>query len=96
MKFLAILSLIPILTAAEDLVGCGTARYYPSKYTCFDGNFLCPKANGEAYLRCGQACYSTKIYYCDANSQLQIYKPGPEPVQYCAGQPYYPSKVSSG
>ncbi|KAF2245512.1 carbohydrate-binding module family 52 protein [Trematosphaeria pertusa] len=93
MKLLAILSALPFLAAAEDLVWCGNARYYPSKYTCFDG-FLCPKTNGEVYLKCGTACYSTRTYYCDSNQQLQIYKPGPEPILYCGGQPYYPSKYA--
>ncbi|KAF2472890.1 uncharacterized protein BDR25DRAFT_341687 [Lindgomyces ingoldianus] len=81
------------LAAAEDLQWCGGARYYPSKYTCF-GTMLCPKNNGEVYLACGKACYSTHIYFCDQNNQLQLWNPTSEPILDCGGKPYYPSKYA--
>ena len=33
-----------------------------AKYTCYDGDFLCPVLNGEATLRCGRDCYLPKMY----------------------------------
>jgi len=79
------------LVAAENLQWCGDARYYPSQYTCF-GTKLCPKQNGEVYLPCGAACYSTNMYYCD-NGALKLWNPIQEPLLHCSGQPYYASKV---
>jgi hypothetical protein len=32
------------------------------QYTCYDGNFLCPKINGDPTLRCGSACYLPGMY----------------------------------
>lgn len=55
---------LAVSVAAEDIFYCGTKPYYPSAYTCFDGDFLCPKINGLAYLRCDDACYNHNQYTC--------------------------------
>ena len=34
------------------------------KYTCYDGDFLCPILSGEPTLRCGPACYLPSMYSC--------------------------------
>jgi len=34
----------------------------PIQYVCFDNYFLCPVINGQAYLRCGAACYNNFEY----------------------------------
>ncbi|KAK4508256.1 hypothetical protein PRZ48_001994 [Zasmidium cellare] len=57
----------------EELRDCGEARYYASKYTCYDGDFLCPILNGEATLRCGEDCYLPEMYSC-SNGEL-VYPP---------------------
>ncbi|KAH8808732.1 hypothetical protein F5884DRAFT_380529 [Xylogone sp. PMI_703] len=57
----------------ESLLPCGDAFYYASKYTCYDGNFLCPVLNGEPTLRCGPDCYLPEMYSC-ANGHL-VYPP---------------------
>lgn len=44
------------------------------KYTCYDGDFLCPVLNGERTLRCGPDCYLPEMYSCDANGRL-VYLP---------------------
>ncbi|CAK1355986.1 unnamed protein product [Cercospora beticola] len=59
-------------TAAE-LLSCGEAYYYASKYTCYDGDFLCPILNGEPTLRCGPDCYLPENYSC-SNGKL-VYPP---------------------
>lgn len=83
-----LLPLLP-LALAETLQSCGTARYYPSKYTCF-GTQLCPKTStGEATITCGPACYDAGTYYCDSNTQLQLITPD-SAVQYCGTAPYRP------
>ncbi|EON66075.1 hypothetical protein W97_05318 [Coniosporium apollinis CBS 100218] len=51
--------------AAEDLQDCNGARYLPSRYTCYDGKYLCPVYNGVPTLRCGDACYSAGQYSCN-------------------------------
>ncbi|KAJ7194184.1 carbohydrate binding-domain-containing protein [Mycena pura] len=43
---------------------CGGQLFFPSKYVCYDGNFLCPIANGVATLRCEDACYDPDVYTC--------------------------------
>lgn len=95
MKLTVLLSSIAILLPlafAEDLQWCGTAQFYPSKYTCF-GTLLCPKTSwGEAYIACGSACYDAGTYYCDANTQLQLITPD-SAVQYCGSAPYRPGEV---
>ncbi|KAJ9667065.1 hypothetical protein H2201_002900 [Coniosporium apollinis] len=80
------------VVAAEDTFTCGTAPYYPSQYTCFDGVFLCPKVNGLAYLRCGDACYNHNMYTCPNNKLVLIDWSVPERTQQCGTAPYYPSK----
>ena len=83
-----LLPLVP-LTLAESLQPCGTARYYPSKYTCF-GTQLCPKTStGEATITCGPACYDAGTYYCDSKTQLHLITPD-SAVQYCGTAPYRP------
>ncbi|KAF8185233.1 carbohydrate binding-domain-containing protein [Mycena galopus ATCC 62051] len=52
------------VVAADNLENCGSSKYYPSQYTCFDNSFLCPILNGDKYLKCGNACYSTSQYSC--------------------------------
>ncbi|KAJ7339935.1 hypothetical protein DFH08DRAFT_1013557 [Mycena albidolilacea] len=51
-------ALLSTIVAATDLADCGDARYDPSKYTCFDNDFLCPIDGQVRELRCGDACYS--------------------------------------
>ena len=46
----------------EGLQTCGGAQYYPSQYTCFDNNFLCPTGPSGTYLRCNDACYLPSQY----------------------------------
>lgn len=46
----------------EDLQTCGVAQYYPSQYTCFDNDFLCPTSPSGTYLRCNDACYLPSQY----------------------------------
>lgn len=58
--FLATMATLHVKGVAADT--CGDAEYSPSQYYCFDGNFLCPKVNGEQYLRCGDGCYSASQY----------------------------------
>ncbi|KAF8202620.1 carbohydrate binding-domain-containing protein [Mycena galopus ATCC 62051] len=65
------------VVAAENLLQCGESQYYPSQYTCFDDDFLCPMVNGDRYFRCGLACYSTKEYSC-ATTTLQPISAGPQ------------------
>jgi len=60
------------LAAAENLADCGGARYYPSQYTCYDGNFLCPKINAVATKRCGSACYPPGMYTCTNNKLVLL------------------------
>lgn len=62
----------PIRASAEEILFCGTAPYYPSEYTCYDGHFLCPRLYGQATLPCGGACYSPDMYWCDGAQQLQL------------------------
>ncbi|RFU24505.1 hypothetical protein B7463_g11833, partial [Scytalidium lignicola] len=57
----------------EALLPCGEAFYYMSKYTCYDGNFLCPVLNDEPTLRCGPDCYLPEMYSC-SNGHL-VYPP---------------------
>ncbi len=47
----------------NGLLQCGGAFYYPSRYTCYGGDKLCPiLLDGTATLECGDACYSPKLY----------------------------------
>ncbi|KAI7475304.1 hypothetical protein KC357_g4958 [Hortaea werneckii] len=48
----------------SSLVACGDAYYLPTRYTCYDGDFLCPIHDGEPTLRCGDACYNPRQYSC--------------------------------
>lgn len=56
-----------------NLKPCGDAYYYPSKYTCYEGDFLCPVLDGVPTLKCGTACYLASMYSC-ANDEL-VYPP---------------------
>ncbi|KAJ9637127.1 hypothetical protein H2199_007413 [Coniosporium tulheliwenetii] len=56
-----------------DLIYCGEARYLPSRYTCYEGNFLCPVINGVPTLKCGMDCYLPDMYSC-SNDRL-VYPP---------------------
>lgn len=71
MKLLLFGALASTLARAEDLLSCGDARYSPTKYTCYEGNFLCPKVNGDPTLKCGAACYLPGMYKC-VDNQLQL------------------------
>ncbi|KAJ7747126.1 carbohydrate binding-domain-containing protein [Mycena maculata] len=80
------------IVAAEDLVSCGASNYYPSQYTCFDDDFLCPIVNGTAYIQCGDACYSDSQYSCN-DTTLGLYNPnGPNPLDDCGFTQYDPSQ----
>jgi hypothetical protein len=46
----------------ESLLPCGDAFYIKSKYTCYDGDFLCPVVGGEPTLRCNRDCYLPEMY----------------------------------
>jgi hypothetical protein len=48
--------------AEADLWPCGEAFYLKSKYTCYDGNFLCPVLRDEPTLRCNEDCYLPEMY----------------------------------
>ena len=65
-------------SAPNGLYQCGEAgdglgRYYQStKYTCFDGDILCPRLAGGLRTRpCGDACYNPEIYSCGDDNQLR-------------------------
>ncbi|KAF8192251.1 carbohydrate binding-domain-containing protein [Mycena galopus ATCC 62051] len=78
------------VVVAEDLASCGSSNYYPSQYDCFDGNFLCPIINGDAYIKCGNACYSESI--CSNTTLEPISHSGPEPLEDCGNSRFYPSQ----
>jgi hypothetical protein len=59
--------------STEDLKPCGEAFYYPDKYTCYPGNFLCPILDGVPTLKCGEDCYLPSMYGC-SNGEL-VYPP---------------------
>ena len=48
--------------ADGQLFACGDAFYSKSKYTCYDGTFLCPVLGGEPTLRCNEDCYLPSMY----------------------------------
>ncbi|KIK56444.1 carbohydrate-binding module family 52 protein [Collybiopsis luxurians FD-317 M1] len=84
-----------VAQSGEDLLDCGDSRYFPSQYTCFDDDFLCPIINGDIYIRCGNdACYSTSQYSC-SDDTLEPYDPnGPETLENCGSSQFYPSQAS--
>lgn len=95
MKLLTLaLAAAATLVFAEDLKTCGTAQYYPSQYTCFDGNFLCPIDAGTPTLRCGDACYLQSQYACSNNALVLRDPSKPETLLDCGSARYYPSQVS--
>nr|OQO17228.1 hypothetical protein B0A51_15416 [Rachicladosporium sp. CCFEE 5018] len=59
--------------SAEEIVFCGSQPYYPSRYTCYTGDFLCPILDGTPTLRCGPDCYLPSMYGCQ-NDKL-VYPP---------------------
>lgn len=67
-KLLAVLSMAALLSGglAEDLESCGEARYYPSEYTCYADNTLCPMLFGLPSRPCNGACYPGEMYNCDS------------------------------
>ncbi|KAF7358839.1 hypothetical protein MSAN_01223600 [Mycena sanguinolenta] len=93
--FVATAVLASVSVVAETLQDCGSSRYYPSQYTCFDGNFLCPITNGDIYIRCGDACYSTSMYSCSNTTLEPINKNGPETLEDCGNSRFYPSQASA-
>ncbi|KAJ7088028.1 carbohydrate binding-domain-containing protein [Mycena belliarum] len=80
------------LVAAESLSRCGSSSYYPSQYTCFNDNFLCPIVNGDRTIRCGDACYSTSLYSCSGTTLEPINTSGPETLEDCGPSRFYPSQ----
>ncbi|KIK57080.1 carbohydrate-binding module family 52 protein [Collybiopsis luxurians FD-317 M1] len=88
----ALVAGVVVAQSSEDLLSCGSAMYYPSQYTCFDDDFLCPIINGDINLRCGDACYSTSQYSC-SNDTLVSYDPnGPETLEDCGDAQFYPDQ----
>ncbi|RDL30331.1 Glycogen debranching enzyme [Venustampulla echinocandica] len=55
-------------TETLSLQQCGEQFYYPSNYTCFDGNFLCPIEDRTPTLKCGGGCYLPDRYSCQDNN----------------------------
>lgn len=79
----AVLAAVPV---DPNLKPCGDAYYYPSKYTCYDTDFLCPVLSEGPTLRCGPDCYLPSMYSCD-NGHL-VYPP-------TSSQPSSPSSSPS-
>ncbi|KAJ7879383.1 carbohydrate binding-domain-containing protein [Mycena leptocephala] len=79
------------LVAAEALQSCGGSTYFPSQYTCFDDDFLCPIVSGDIYIRCGEACYSTSQYSC-SNTTLEPYNPHAVTLEFCGVNQFNPSQ----
>ncbi|KAF8193861.1 carbohydrate binding-domain-containing protein [Mycena galopus ATCC 62051] len=71
------------VVAAEDLQSCGGSNYFPSQYTCFDGDFLCPIVNGVITIRCGQACYSTTQFSCSDTNLVPFSPNEPATLENC-------------
>ena len=94
MKFTIALSALVAAVAADSLQYCGSAPYYTSQYTCFDGSFLCPITDGVPTLRCGDACYLQSQYAC-SNNQLVINDNSQPQLLDCGSAQYYPSQVSA-
>ncbi|KAJ7896123.1 carbohydrate binding-domain-containing protein [Mycena leptocephala] len=82
-------ALVAYSVAAETLQSCGGSNYFPSQYTCFDDDFLCPIINGDIYIRCGEACYSTSQYSC-SNTTLEPYNPNG--LEFCGVNQFNPSQ----
>ncbi|KAJ6486965.1 carbohydrate binding-domain-containing protein [Mycena sanguinolenta] len=82
-------ALFAVSVVAEKLLTCGLAgNYYPSQYTCFDYDFLCPIINGTVYIQCGNACYSNSQYSC-SNGVIEPYNPnGPVVLELCGDTQY--------
>ena len=76
-----------------NLKPCGDAYYFPTEYTCYDGNFLCPIENGEPLLQCGPACYKPEMYSC-SNDQL-VYPPVSSAASATATSPSTSASASS-
>lgn len=52
--------------ALATLQACGSGvQYDPTKYVCWNGDFLCPILAGEPLKQCGNACYSSFQYACN-------------------------------
>ena len=51
----------------HTLLNCGDARYYPSKYTCFNGKSLCPINDNVVFQLCegDGGCYDPAKYHCN-------------------------------
>ncbi|KAJ6492089.1 carbohydrate binding-domain-containing protein [Mycena sanguinolenta] len=80
------------VVVAQNLDSCGSSNYYPSQYTCFDGDFLCPIVNGDRYIRCGNACYSTSLYSCSDTTLEPISASGSEAPEDCGNSQFYTSQ----
>ncbi|KAF7358747.1 hypothetical protein MSAN_01213700 [Mycena sanguinolenta] len=88
---LAVTALFALRVSAEELLACGLSNYYPSQYTCFDDDFLCPIINGVTYIQCGKACYTNSQYSC-SNGVLKPYNPKAVVLESCGVNQYDPSK----
>ncbi|KAF8192252.1 carbohydrate binding-domain-containing protein [Mycena galopus ATCC 62051] len=90
-RFLSIAILFTALTAglvlAQDLATCGTSNYYPSQYTCFDDDFLCPIVDGDVYLQCALINSS-----CSDTTLEPISDSGSESLEDCGNSQFYPSQ----
>ncbi|KAJ7851232.1 hypothetical protein B0H14DRAFT_2761964 [Mycena olivaceomarginata] len=76
-------ALLSTIVAATDLAACGDARYDPSKYTCFDNDFLCPIDGQVRELRCGDACYSPGRFSCSNTTLVDNAVIGPDTLLDC-------------
>ncbi|KAJ6493453.1 hypothetical protein C8R45DRAFT_1212785 [Mycena sanguinolenta] len=86
-------ALLAVSVVAEEHLTCGLAgNYYPSQYTCFDYDFLCPIINGTIYIQCGAACYSNTEYSCTDEGLVPFNPNGPVELQLCGDTLYDPSK----
>ncbi|KAJ6566749.1 hypothetical protein B0H19DRAFT_1257937 [Mycena capillaripes] len=70
------------IVSAEDLLACGSSNYFPSQFTCFDDNFLCPIVDGDRYIKCGKACSNTTLEPISS----------PETPQQCSFSTFLPSQ----
>ncbi|KAJ7049218.1 carbohydrate binding-domain-containing protein [Mycena amicta] len=88
---LVLAAVLAATVSAQTLLDCGESRYFPSQYTCFDGDFLCPITDDVDFLRCGLACYNTQDYAC-SNSTLEQNTHDPNQLLACGEAFFSPLK----
>lgn len=49
-------------STGEGIEICGSQPYYPSNYTCYDNEFLCPVLENRRTQVCGDACFDPNDY----------------------------------